>query len=1499
MILRKTAKALVTLGAASALLFSAVVPVHAEEDTATDSLELSPVPDSISVETYDRFPVVDSQAGVGAKLTSEGELITLPGIPEGHDAALVRVTAFDAAENTTVSAAGAPALSVQENTSASTTVLVPVAEGIVALGSNAEIDVRLETLASFSGHDSAPGSTIALSEPVTRADTADGLASDSLTSEITEVGVTGQGGVPSTGIRAVWLTATLNSDSSGSLTIGAQEFPVSAGATTITTVVPVQAGSVPFALDASEAELLVDVRGWIPEAPQNAEAANIPGSFVPAVGPEAQEATIGADSAVEIEVAAYDDAESALVLIFADAGEAPTFLTTDVNAELRGSGIFVDPVTGAPAQVVLLNGGEVAELISRQGDIDASVLPLGSILAEEAPSSSSAPEVTITSHIDGETLDLREDRFFTLTGALETFSASESVEVHADGDFVGTASLDYSSAPVSWSADIVPPASGTYELSVVARERSGGASEQTLVTLTMELPTDDDIVIHPDTVVLDDPETVVSVDDDRVLLSEEPEVEPGEIFVSEASEGAPEGFLRRVESIDQNELGWAVYTGVATLDEAILQADVADSLSLTGMSDALFDFDPEPGEEDTEFFEVDEGVDPVVVPGVNDDADDGLGELNGFGPSGSFGASPIPARFVDESYEESWKISNKWSWKPGSGSETESGYSDTISKLPLGIPVDLSKALEATKEEEKEAVKASAGFFIENKGEFAVELHLILDIGVEYVGWMRVPTPAVREFSVFLDNDITVTTELGVTLEIRSTEEIRKRLMSATFTAHFAVLTVPVVVTSTVGVTFVSEFSGSGQATAEAEFSRSERTGFTYENGSARPVHAVSYDYPEDWADAVTAELNVEATAGIEADLTVLLYGAAGPEFVAGIVPGFTIDAEALSGEEILSIDVEVFIDWRRRVAVEVLVPVIDRTLISQTLVNLVDRTSLFSWGFPESDPGRPGGPEAPPSDGSDEDPDPNEEDPATGGDDPSILLPRTAPARIPADYAEATGIPVERGSQQFHDRRFRYDAEQSVLYGWREATQSKGAIEGISIPSGEVVNTVELSDRSYSGWDIDLARDRFAGIVTDFGIGSHQESFRVEVGQLSNSDGSREHVTISSGGGECIRLFPQGLIIEEGSGLIIAHGYIREAPLSFGRCDFSAGLSHWESSRGAVWFIDAETLEVFGQPSWETLGTGTGDVLVGASRFSPDGRYLHLAEDHGLFDEDMDGELSLVSVDLETGEIYGPSLVPRASSEFFSHTFIDPRDGSRVAAVDGPSLDIYEQEESALLFDSNLWRFNPYNGDKMDEPTLLGSNPDNLDWYRYEKLWMAVTTDADGRYYGVTVDCLEDHCRGDVKLWISQTGEVDDWDEVDIQVINESEEDGFGDWSFANRSLEHFYESDLIAIEPGRLLFLPRWSHEFWVFDLQAGLPETFQGPGDEQDPLSEDDEEQTPYTDSLDGWVEPEQVDPVEEEETSDGDQAPSSDPFGETEPTRWEGESEGEENPESPDG
>lgn len=128
---------------------------------------------------------------------------------------------------------------------------------------------------------------------------------------------------------------------------------------------------------------------------------------------------------------------------------------------------------------------------------------------------------------------------------------------------------------IQWSFSTAVQESGHWQFDFVLVGRDGQRVTATWAG-DITLPAPDDVVTTPDTVVIGDAQHAVrtlAVAPDSVLFATDPGLAPGQIIVSDVSEGAPEGFLRRVVAVEATDDGWLVATSPATLEDVFLQVD--------------------------------------------------------------------------------------------------------------------------------------------------------------------------------------------------------------------------------------------------------------------------------------------------------------------------------------------------------------------------------------------------------------------------------------------------------------------------------------------------------------------------------------------------------------------------------------------------------------------------------------------------------------------------------------------------------------------------------------------------------------------------------------------------------------------------------------------------------------------------------------------------------------------------------------------------------------
>lgn len=588
--IRKGAVAVVASVLASSMLFG--VSVVTNKAFAAD---ITDTPDSIGYDASPRVPVVETAIGRGAlSAAGEGD-VTVPGV-EGAAAALLRISVFHAKGDTDVTVAGAPALHIADGADGSATVLANVSKGKVRMGANVPADVRVEVLAVFQSDAHAPGSTVALDSPITRVDTAGKQGLTSVGAEASEFGVVGLGGVPATDVRAVYTTITVDAASAGTVTFGGQALAVPAGRSVVSTiVVPDADGNVAVSSSAALAELRVDVRGYVAGAGQNVKYANVKGSYVPVSDGAWHSAKASENKSGSVTLPNVQGSDLGIALVSANATKSNphashTFVDLGKNISGRSSGVLVDQTSGALPQLeVVENAGTAASVSVRGASVDVNALLLGDILGEK-PRGNSTVDVAISSPKQDATLDFAKTGGIEITGTVDSPAGIEAVDIYGNGTKIGTASLNYTTAGGEWKFKGASPVSGvvTYEAKAVARN---GAKAEAKLDVNVQLPSSEVTVINPDVVIIDAKNSpVTAIDKNSLTLNRKPDFEVGKIVVSDRSDGAPEGFLRWVDAIQQSGDQWKVATHQATLTEAIIQgkttsADSTDDAEVASISE--------------------------------------------------------------------------------------------------------------------------------------------------------------------------------------------------------------------------------------------------------------------------------------------------------------------------------------------------------------------------------------------------------------------------------------------------------------------------------------------------------------------------------------------------------------------------------------------------------------------------------------------------------------------------------------------------------------------------------------------------------------------------------------------------------------------------------------------------------------------------------------------------------------------------------------------------
>lgn len=910
---KRRAMTIVATLLAVALAFGVLTP------KSSYAAELNDVPESIAVDAQSRVPVVESTIGRGDKLDSEGTVIQVPGV-DGYDSALVRVSVFDADQDATVNVAGTPALAVQAGHDASQTVLAPIVDDGIVVSSSAVVDARIEVLALFAGGEDVPGATNAVDEPVVRADTAQGIAGTTLGAEEMTVDLTGQGGVPSTDVRAVYVTMTVDATQAGNMTVAGQQIAVPAGYSVVSTIVvpDPETQSIEVSADKELGAFTLAVRGWVRGSVQNDAKANIKGSFVPTVDAVKQDVSTSPENA-ESEVAMQGISDRALSIVLLDAtalntaesaGTRHTFVDVGVMSD-RSQGVVVDDENGALAQIAVANQASQAVAFSSRGaGVTASVLDLGAIVGDR-PTESGSVEVTITSPSEGDSIDLAETGGeVTLEGIVSSDAAIETVEVYVAEDCIGTADIVYDNGNVLWSMETGVPDSDTYTFVVKAVSRDG-AEAKSSVKLDIHQMADDVDVIADNVVVLD-------VADDQSGSVEDADAETGSHGTYNASTIAEGNVLsantlRNVDDEDDDN------------DEDVVSSgNVLYAGKIVAVNESSIIFDTEPGylEPGKSMRPLDKGliISSKVINGV-DGAENGLlrkvesvnkicdaktGEKHWVVTTSdvklteAIVQNPASHQFVEnqrvysqkptktesmweendsfESINDSDSVDVEWS-TDGDALGIACGFIVSTSKNQVGCykPGEVSSAVTKAKEIAKDSSKTGG---VSAFASASVSIKLNVDLEIYSLRKWGKNKSLIKRFEVTFAGDASEGLDLEAWGEIEKDVEIKLYEMENTPHVYW-VSWVPVVVTPTMSIDLIGTVDAKFEVSYKPEWKQTFTYGWVYENNEWEKIREFEQDEKTDTCgdDSVfVANASLDANVGVRFKPGVKLYETLGGE---------------------------------------------------------------------------------------------------------------------------------------------------------------------------------------------------------------------------------------------------------------------------------------------------------------------------------------------------------------------------------------------------------------------------------------------------------------------------------------------------------------------------------------------------------------------------------------------------------------------------------------------
>ena len=900
-----TAKKYVAIPITIALACTAILSGTALNASAAEE---RPVEDSVAFDMGPRLPIVETMIGEGS--LSSGR-VELPGV-ERYSSALVRISVFDAAVDAMIGVGGFDALWVHAGHDASTTVLAPIDNGGISITADQKLNVRVEVLSLFEGADNAPGATNALATPVVRAD-------GSLDAGSNTVGIVGLGGVPSEDVRAAYVTLSFALNTPGSVMVDSQTMQLPQGNSVVTTVVTPDPkdGTITMASEAS-GSMKFAVRGWVQGSKQLDAKANVDGGFVPSALHKGLDARVKEGGDTALSIGRMADAQASLALVSADAPASQGFgyIYADGRTQGRAHGIVTDSEQGALPQLQLVPAG-VDTMYASGCDADVHVLALGDYLGSSKNVKGDIT-VTIDSPRPDANVDLAERGEVLLEGTVSANTSVKRVKVYGDGVLIGNASITMDNGEQMWSMSVSSPTSKMVKYRVVAETR-GGAVAETSVAVNVHLPDAEDTVLDPDTVVLDvtnPDQRAQSVTEKSVTFAAEPNFPVGAIIVSDACEGAPEGFLRRVTAVQHEGNHWIVHTTHATLTEAIEQGKVDEVHQFT--------------EDEIELEEVPRSEDGVEV------VDEGVPSIELRAETGSQTIAEPVRMQKEETRDTNIPVVHPVAFIERNSNVRAIGRAEATIKAVASVKneyviskqhdaekvTDCSKAKPETKNRLKSVDYGFTASLI-SELESSLGIKFILDIRLK-PGFL--PKGELKEFRFSLIGNLSA--ELASSFKAHASKEFdiaSVKVMpkkAVTLWAGF----VPIVITNRIDLDVSAKLSAELALDWKYSWEREFEVGVQYKNGRFSPVDeqddSSSMDTP---CSSATASASVQADLVPELSMTSKLYDCAGPS--ASITPTLTALGRLAYEEDKLTIEGSIKVVPTAKAAFVLEIPIVDEEL--------------------------------------------------------------------------------------------------------------------------------------------------------------------------------------------------------------------------------------------------------------------------------------------------------------------------------------------------------------------------------------------------------------------------------------------------------------------------------------------------------------------------------------------------------------------------------------------
>lgn len=856
-----------------ALLFGFIQakPAQAASDRVNS---ITPVQDSIGYDSSARVPYVES--GIRNQIHEGQNSIPLKGMSE-YTSALVRISAFKPNSDVQMSVAGVPALSVQAGHDGSTTVLAPIRDEKISIESNKSVTSRVEILAGFTSQPKMPGSTNALQQGAI-------LQSGSISGTNTQIGVLGLGDIPSTNVRALYITVNVELSKAGIVDLDGQALSLPQGRSVVSTIVlPNQhQGTVNISSPNAAGSFTMYARGWVTGSPANTSASNVSGSFVPSTNANWSKTDVAPGKNGKLAIPHSSDSDFSIILASSEKTNARSFV--DIGSILRGRsrGMLVDEQAGAVPQMEIVKSNSTQVPVSVRGAVaSVQALSLGSLVGSSVDKPSTS-NISISSPETDSTVKIAQTGEVKLSGTVDSSASVKSIVVKANGKEIGTAAISYSPDHIDWSFEGAAPSTQKVEYTIVEFSRDGSTA-QADTTVHVVLPTANDVVVASDVKVINPDDAnnpVLSVSPHSVIFNAQPDCGINDVIVSGAGLGAPNGFIRRVVSVEHTGQSWTIHTKPAVLTDVFLQAKIdyakpaingGTSIKENTNSDPAVQVMDE-GQSDADV--VDPSSVDFNIPHVRSNA--ATGTVAYRAQKASTDAHLVSSAVYGRNHASASRLA---STDVGSslGAEKAVKFSRAY-ELQASKTIDYSKAKHAAKKA-KDAAKADGKASVEFEANAKIGAKLHVDISVTW-DWV-VPVSELQEFKASAYGELKATQTISAYGSIDAPYS-QKLFTIDTPDITFMVDLVPVVVTTAIPVNFDADIKAKAQLQYTTTWKRSFEQGYEYTKSHGwNQINTSDEDSKNDdpcWPAGVSASASLSASAGLTYKPEIKIYDIAGPE---------------------------------------------------------------------------------------------------------------------------------------------------------------------------------------------------------------------------------------------------------------------------------------------------------------------------------------------------------------------------------------------------------------------------------------------------------------------------------------------------------------------------------------------------------------------------------------------------------------------------------------------